>query len=192
MNECPVEIYQNPGEFQELLSRVRALAPSRVLEIGSMFGGTLWHWMEIAPRGAQFTVVDMLVSQSDPRYVAQKTGHDVVWAEWARVLGHHLTVIADDSTRPDVVSRVKRLCGQVDFLFIDGGHSFECVLADVTNYRPLVRVGGIMALHDIDLKGSGVPDVWRQLTDSHERDVAPVFEEFVQVPGDRGIGIVYA
>jgi len=191
MNDCPVEVYQNPGEFDQLLARVRALAPTRVLEIGSMFGGTLWHWMHAAPRGATFIAVDMLVSQSDPRYVAQKSGHDVVWAEWARELGHHLTIIADDSTRPDVVSYVRRIVEKVDFLFIDGGHSFECVLADITNYRPLVRPGGIMALHDIDLRGSGVPDAWRQMTDPQGRDAAPVFEEFVEVSGDRGIGVVY-
>ena len=36
----------------------------------------------------------------------------------------------------------------VDFLFIDGNHSYEQVLADYLMYSPLVKRGGIIAFHD--------------------------------------------
>lgn len=37
----------------------------------------------------------------------------------------------------------------MDFLFIDGDHAYEGVKADFEMYSPLVRKGGLVALHDI-------------------------------------------
>lgn len=45
---------------------------------------------------------------------------------------------------------------QIDFLFIDGDHTYEGVKKDFHMYSPLVRKGGIVALHDIC---SGPPEM---------------------------------
>jgi len=37
----------------------------------------------------------------------------------------------------------------LDFLFIDGDHTYEGVKRDFEMYSPLVRNGGIIAFHDI-------------------------------------------
>jgi hypothetical protein len=37
----------------------------------------------------------------------------------------------------------------LDFLFIDGDHSYEGVKKDFNMYGPLVKDGGIIAFHDI-------------------------------------------
>ncbi|MCS7366302.1 MAG: class I SAM-dependent methyltransferase [archaeon YNP-WB-062] len=37
----------------------------------------------------------------------------------------------------------------MDFLFIDGDHTYEGVKKDFEMYSPLVRGGGIIAFHDI-------------------------------------------
>lgn len=37
----------------------------------------------------------------------------------------------------------------IDVLFIDGDHSYEGMLKDFYDYAPLVRTGGIIAVHDI-------------------------------------------
>ena len=36
-----------------------------------------------------------------------------------------------------------------DFLFVDGDHSYDGVVSDFVAYYPLVRPGGLIALHDI-------------------------------------------
>ena len=41
--------------------------------------------------------------------------------------------------------------GSVDYVFIDGDHSYEQTLADLNMYYPLVRSGGILFGHDINL-----------------------------------------
>lgn len=38
--------------------------------------------------------------------------------------------------------------GQLDFLFIDGDHSWEGIKGDWTGFRSLIQPGGIVALHD--------------------------------------------
>jgi predicted O-methyltransferase YrrM len=43
---------------------------------------------------------------------------------------------------------------KVDFLFIDGDHSYEGVKKDFEMYSPLVKKGGIIVFHDI------VPDYY--------------------------------
>jgi predicted O-methyltransferase YrrM len=40
------------------------------------------------------------------------------------------------------------LAGRVDFVFIDGDHSYEGLMGDWTGWSPLVAPGGIIALHD--------------------------------------------
>lgn len=37
----------------------------------------------------------------------------------------------------------------IDVLFIDGDHSYEGMVADYNDYSPLVRAGGLIAVHDI-------------------------------------------
>ena len=36
----------------------------------------------------------------------------------------------------------------LDFVYIDGNHNYECVLADIRNYYPLIKKGGYIGGHD--------------------------------------------
>jgi predicted O-methyltransferase YrrM len=44
---------------------------------------------------------------------------------------------------------------KIDYLFIDGDHSYKQALSDIKNYGPKVRAGGIVAGHDY-IKQGGV------------------------------------
>ena len=56
-----------------------------------------------------------------------------------------------DSHDPRTLEEVRRILGdeKVDFLFIDGDHTYEGVKRDFEMYSPLVKEGGIVAFHDI-------------------------------------------
>mgnify|MGYP003676305803 CR=1 FL=1 len=70
---------------------------------------------------------------------------------------------------------------QFDAIFIDGNHSYEYVKKDLENYYPLVKEGGIIALHDALFEGEryGTPRVlresgmdWNMIAHSNEVGIA--------------------
>ncbi len=80
---------------------------------------------------------------------------------------------------------------KLDFLFIDGDHSYEGVRNDYVMYSPFVRPGGIIAFHDVALHppvtGSEVHVFWNELKQGK------TYREFIE-RGDQGwggIGIIF-
>jgi predicted O-methyltransferase YrrM len=75
-------------------------------------------------------------------------------------------------------------------LFIDGDHSYEGVRRDWELYSPLVRPGGLIALHDIvegpEWAVGEVPRFWREVRDTLD-DVVELVESRDQ--GGYGIGV---
>ena len=132
-------------ELEALLRIYDELAPHYVLEIGSQLGGTLYHWLTGAQPGATVVNIDILQNQK-PAIAASLPD---AWASWtpAGVTYHPIIGRSDD---PAVLERVKQyLPDGIDFLFIDACHTYEGVRYDFLKYGPLVRKGGVIALHDL-------------------------------------------
>ena len=97
-----------------------------------------------------------------------------------------------DSHSPATFRLVKERLGEMslDFLFIDGDHSYQGVKMDFEMYSPLVREGGMIALHDIAPhrdKDVGVPDFWNELR--NEYDTVEIIAKSDQ--GWAGIGVIH-
>lgn len=191
-NICPVEMFQSPVEFNPLLDLYRELKPKNVLEIGALFGGTLWHWLKYIQPGGKVTVVDMLVSTFDSRYGQQFECHDKLWYLWAKAAQTDLKIYEQSSIDPRVVNSIhSRYHGDpLDFVFIDGDHTYQGVKQDFEAYIDLVRAGGIVAFHDISIPDDhphygGVNRLWRELKQTYR------CEEFVETPGWWGIGVLH-
>lgn len=54
------------------------------------------------------------------------------------------------------VAKLESLRGRVDFIFIDGDHSYDACKADIEAWAPMVRKGGVMAFHDFGSRADGV------------------------------------
>ena len=171
---------QKLPEFERLVALVRARRPAAVVEIGSFLGGTLAAWCKVAAPDAVLVSVDLADEAETPAS-----------PEELRALarpGQRLEVVRGDShaeaTRREIEAA---LAGrEVDFLMIDGDHSYDGVRADFELYAPLVGDGGLIALHDIS-PGTRVPGVevhrfWREIRDRYEH------EEFVTPGRERGFG----
>jgi predicted O-methyltransferase YrrM len=190
INGCPVEVYQNSGEFEQLLEVVKTLKPRHVLEIGSLLGGTLWHWMKNMPKGGKIMSIDVIVPRSDPRHREQMRLRAEQWPSWAKECGVELLAFEGPSRQQDTIRAAARFIEPIDFLFIDGDHSEDGARMDFINYLPLVKAGGVIAMHDIDFNngdsGCFVKPVWQDIKTLHFK-----CEEFIEKPGDRGIGVIY-
>ena len=135
---------QKPVELAGLLELVQALQAQVIVEIGSYAGGTLWAWAQL---GATVFAVDLPPSGV---YAATGEGQQP----------HGAGVVLGDSHDPLTLETLRSvLMGRpVDVLFIDGDHTYEGVKADYEMYAPLVRDGGLIALHDI-VAHPGQPDI---------------------------------
>ncbi len=75
----------------------------------------------------------------------------------------------------------------IDFLFFDGDHTEVGVAVDFSLYKGLVREGGLIAFHDIQIEqpfeSNQVGRFWRKLPDDL------VKQEFVDHPDQVGFGI---
>jgi hypothetical protein len=189
-------IYQVDEEFQRLKAIVQELAPTEIMEIGSLHGETLKHWLGI-PTVVTVLSVDMLCDPSDARFQQQVQGHNETWYEWAKEHGTKLGIMDTDSTSPVTVDRVydfwhqhtcptrslKDVLGSIDFLFIDGGHDFKTAALDYFNYSPLVRKGGVIAFHDrSNPDWPEVEHVWKALKRGFKSE---------EIGGRMGIGVLY-
>lgn len=139
--EPPVPAYQNRGEFGMLWELVASRPHARVLEVGSLFGGTLWWWSHL-PAIETLVSVD-LPSDWEPIRDGVREAREI-WAEWFAPRVEFVEHLAD-SHDPATVEAVG---GPFDFAFIDGDHSYEGVRADWLAWSPLVRPGGLVAFHD--------------------------------------------
>lgn len=159
----PVRIFQWEKEFTRALELYRERSPSRVLEIGTYHGGTLYHWLDSS---RHFRLLDnlQLVVSVDSYAVGVDNRH--LYGDW-RPDGVELVVIEGDSRDPMTVSEV-RSRGPYDWVFIDAGHYYHEVFADWQTYGPMCMAGGVVLFHDILPPSEQHPEIeverlWRQI-----------------------------
>ncbi len=140
----PIQIL---SEITTLLNRVREVKPATIVEIGSAGGGTTFLFSRAAGPGTRIISVDL--GFSDARMGA---------IEAFALPGQEIRCVRADSQCQETADRVRDLLSgdDIDFLFIDGDHSYDGVSADFRFYSPMVAPGGFIAFHDI------VPDYRRR------------------------------
>lgn len=143
--EYQVSTSQLQDEIKSLAELVREHKPENVLEIGTLDGGTFYIWCRYLETATQLTSLDLPGGEFGGGYDEQKIGIFEKFApskdlEFIRANSHK------DSTFEEVNDRIN---GDVDFLFIDGDHTYEGVKADFEMYKELVADDGLIAFHDI-------------------------------------------
>ncbi|HTW45530.1 MAG TPA: class I SAM-dependent methyltransferase [Acidobacteriaceae bacterium] len=177
------------GELVALAETLAQLRPDRALEIGTFRGGTLLLLTRLASPHATVVSVDLPGGKFGGGY---STHRRRLYRHFAR-RDQRLHLLQGDSHSKEMFERVKVAFENkpLDYLFIDGDHTYEGVKKDFQMYAPFVRKGGIIALHDIAEHppsiGCEVSRLWSELK-LHYRH-----EEIIQdrAQGWAGIGILY-
>jgi predicted O-methyltransferase YrrM len=179
----PVQV---PEEITSLLEDVKKLNPKRVLEIGTCKGGTLYLWTRAAQPDATIVSVDLRSGKVSGSYSRLRTP---IYRRFAR-RQQRLHLVRADSHQMNTLEQVKRLFGgsEIDFLFIDGDHSYEGVKRDWEMYSTLVRKGGIIAFHDVagNYGETHVKQCWDEIKDNFRH-----CEYMVHPEGLYGIGVIF-
>jgi predicted O-methyltransferase YrrM len=74
--------------------------------------------------------------------------------------------------------------GGVDFLYVDAGHYYEEVLADLEAWWPKLEVGGLICGDDYDLPGwDGVKQAWDEFEQKYDQKFEKFATENTEPPG---------
>lgn len=174
------------SEITSLAAMVKDLKPARVLEIGTARGGTLFLWSRLADPSATVVSVDLPGGEYGGGYAEWRTS---LYRSF-RLPGQAMHLLRANSHAAETVKKVRSIFGgsPVDFLFIDGDHSYDGVRKDFEQYAPLVRKGGLIALHDVAVHPpemhSEVDRFWNEIK-------TPNSQEFIENrdQGWAGIGV---
>jgi predicted O-methyltransferase YrrM len=156
---------QKLRELAPLIGLLRRRSSRVVVEIGTARGGTFYAWCQAAQPDAVLVSIDLpggpfggAEGPADLPIVRQY-GRDKQLLHFIRSDSHHV------QTRERVVEILKGR--EIDFLFIDGDHTYEGVRQDFEMYAPLVRSGCPIAFHDIlphsEQQGCEVDRFWNEI-----------------------------
>lgn len=166
------EASQGKRELGWLLGKVSDIQPKVIVEIGVHLGHSLKVWQDaFMPE-----ILIGIDNESNPT-LEEYLNTGVLQASMARF----------DSHDPGCVRMIEFLLGgrKIDFLFIDGDHTYEGVKQDFETFKPLVAKGGIIALHDAaetDNSSVEVNRYWQEIKNKKS--------ELCQIDGT-GVGIYY-
>lgn len=129
----------------------RALNPIRVFEIGTFRGRTALNFAYNTPDDSRIYTLDLPVEEraaaataaglADRGIIAESlTGIDYRGKDAA----HKIEQLYGDSTKFDF----SPYYDQIDLVFVDGAHYYDCVISDTRNALRMARAGGYIMWHD--------------------------------------------
>ncbi len=138
---------QSRSELGGLLAEVARLKPSTVVEIGTASGGTLFMLTRAASADATLVSIDLPGGAFGGGYPVWRAP---LYRSFARS-GQRVHLLRRDSHDPSTLEALRDVLGGrgVDFLLIDGDHTYDGVKKDFEMYRTLVGPGGMIGFHDI-------------------------------------------
>jgi predicted O-methyltransferase YrrM len=176
------------SEIISLLGCVERAKPGVVMEIGTARGGVLFTMSRLIPRDASMISLDLPGGIHGGGYPWWK-----IPLYESFVSDHQkIDLVRADSHKEETLFKIKKILNgrKIDFLFIDGDHTYDGVKSDFELYSPLVSVGGIVAFHDIAIHpketGCDVNRFWNEIKDNYN------YTEFIEKPehGWGGIGLI--
>ncbi len=184
VNNGFIKPIQRHSEFLRLLTLIKKEKPLYLLEIGTASGGTLFLLTRTAAENAIIISIDLPGGLYGGGYSILKFPLYKAF----RLPKQNLFLIRANSHSKATLNQLKRILKgkHLDFLFIDGDHSYKGVKKDFEMYSPLVKRGGIVAFHDIAYSLSNINEVykfWEEIKQNYE------YEEYSEKKNNIGYGI---
>jgi len=175
-------------EIRNLYELVKSENPKTILEIGTDKGGTLYLWCKAASEDATIVSIDL---SSRRRYSPQRRKLYAKFKKSASQKLHFLPFSSHDQT---TVDKAMSLFDEkkIDYLFIDGDHTYEGVKSDYYMFNHMVKKGGLIAFHDIKTvrQDCGVRELWEEVTKEMNKADFWEYAENDYGPLGAGIGVI--
>lgn len=180
-----ISMQQKEFEIYKLCKLIKDREPKIILEIGTKKGGTLFLWSRIS-NANQIISVDLPGGKFGGGYPIEKQR---LYKRFVVDKSTKMHLIQGDSHSDDTLNAVKNILGQtkIDFLFIDGDHTYNGVKLDFEMYRPLMNNNSIIAFHDIvthsNYQSCEVDKLWNEVKGKYN------YKEFIENPNQTSMGI---
>jgi len=185
---CLLKPAQVKSEILSLIKMISKEKPKNILEIGTAKRGTLFLISKVLPKDSKIMTLDIRGGPFGGGYPLWRIPlYKSFISEKQK-----LFLIRSNSHNKETFLKIKKLLNgeKLDFLFIDGDHTYKGVKKDFYLYNPLVRTGGLIALHDVaehynDLN-CRVSQFWKELKKRYQ------YTEFIESKnqGWAGIGVI--
>lgn len=148
-NNLSVEKIVNHILDQDLISKnITIQVYEEILHLGHFLNSFKPHnILEIGARGGSFLLFSKLSTGTKIAVDIDSVFKDSIYLS---MLNEDFHFLHADSQSPETLERVRSICPQFDFIFIDGDHSYEGVKKDFELYKQLLSPRGYIAFHDID------------------------------------------
>ena len=180
---APFQVKKEITELLEILSKNR---PIYVLEIGTSRGGTLFLLTRISSPNAVIISVDLPQGEFGGLFYPNWKAY--LYRSFA-ICRQKMHLIRGDSHAASTAGMIEKILNGhgLDFLLIDGDHTYEGIKLDLQVYGPLVHKGGVIAFHDIcsgppELVG-GVNRFWNEIKYGYK------YQELFASSEQKGFGI---
>jgi hypothetical protein len=159
-----------------LQNEIKKLGPDIIgLELGVWTGHNMCHLLEECDNIKHLYGVDPYLPYQDwNRYIdqnAMNNARNTALNNLKHFNTNRWTLIQDTS------ENVSKIINELDFIFIDGDHSYERCLEDLNLWYGKIKKGGIFSGHDYSLKG-----VNKALLDFKTNN--RIFNNFYVIPND--------
>lgn len=155
-----------------LLPILETRSPKYILEIGTWKGYSAKVWYE-----AFHPIQNLITIEKESEHFPYS------------YQPNNLEYVHGDSHDQETFERIKDSCEHdgIDFLFIDGDHTYNGVRKDFEMYGSLVREGGVIVFHDVTYINYDVQvkPFWEELK------ITKNYVEIKTTPRSTGIGVLF-
>ena len=160
--------------------------PRTILEIGTARGGTLFLASQLAADDALIVSIDL----PDGMYGGGYPKWKIPFYLSFKKANQKIELIQGDSHSDEIYNQLLSILNgrKIDYLFIDGDHTFEGVKKDFDTYTQLLNDKAVVAFHDIGKDLSEVPnhfvhEYWESIKNKYN------YREVIKDPRQSKLGI---
>ncbi|UPT65460.1 MAG: class I SAM-dependent methyltransferase [Sphingobacteriales bacterium JAD_PAG50586_3] len=178
--------WQHIPEILEVAKLIDERKPKTILEIGTASGGTLFLSALLADPSALIVSIDLQYGMYGGGYPDWK----IPLYKSFKQHNQQIELIQGDSHSAEIHEQLRKVLNgrKIDYLFIDGDHTYDGVKQDFEVYSQFLSDDAFVSFHDIVSDKAPVPDhfvsvYWNDIKGNYPH------KEFIQDPNQNKLGL---